>query len=100
MTDLLSDLVDRTNVAGKILLYAKTQDLGVAIFSEGFNFQGVHCYRSKDDSLDFYFIPGEPTLERDPSGRPALILLASDLGTILESDRRGKLRAQRLPDFV
>lgn len=48
------------------------------------DFQGLHYYRSADDPQTFYFLSEQPTPQRDPRGRPALSLVASDQGALLQ----------------
>ena len=55
---------------------------------ECFNFQGVYCYRNKEDPSSFYYIPKEAMPEVGPEGQPTLLLLVSDQGAILQLGTR------------
>lgn len=56
--------------------------------TDGFDFRGVHCYRSEDDPTTFFYVPGDPEPEAGPEGRPQVSLLASDKGAILQLGAR------------
>lgn len=57
----------------------------MASLPEGFEFQGIYCYRDAlSDELTFFYIPGEPTPVRDPFGQPMLELLVSERGALLQ----------------
>ena len=50
----------------------------------GFVFRGVYCYPDGDDPAVFTYVPGDPSPERDPAGRPTLMLWATDQGAMLQ----------------
>jgi hypothetical protein len=49
-----------------------------------FDFRGCHFYQSDDDRQTFYYLPGEPTPERSPSGEPTLTFLVTDQSALLQ----------------
>ncbi len=54
--------------------------------SPSFRLQGLY---GSSDSLDtFYYVPGEPSPERDPQGRPTLSLLACEDTAVLQLGAR------------
>ena len=54
----------------------------------GFDFRGCHFYQSDDDRQTFYYVPGEPTPERSPSGEPTLTFLVTDQSALLQLGTR------------
>ncbi|MDR4467758.1 MAG: hypothetical protein MRJ68_05560 [Nitrospira sp.] len=54
----------------------------------GFMFQSLYCYEDSDSPDTFYYVPGEPSPERDPQGRPTLSLLAFEDTAILQLGAR------------
>lgn len=55
---------------------------------ESFNFQGIYCYRNKEDPFSFFYIPAQAMPEAGPDGQPSLLLLVSDQGAILQIGTR------------
>lgn len=51
---------------------------------EGFDYQGIYCYRSPTEPSSFYYIPGAPGPQRNSQGVPAISLFASDQVAILQ----------------
>ncbi|UVT16504.1 MAG: hypothetical protein H8K04_02760 [Nitrospira sp.] len=54
----------------------------------GFMFQGLYGYEDSDSPDTFYYVPGEPSPERDPQGKPTLSLLAFEDTAILKLGAR------------
>jgi hypothetical protein len=67
--------------------------------SSGFEFQGIYYYQGHDDPAAFFYIPGNPIPEKDPSGKPTLNLWVSDQGAILQLGARWGVDADLLEDL-
>lgn len=52
--------------------------------NDEFRFQDMVCYADPEDRTAFYYRPGPPMPERDPSRRPVLILWLGDTGSRLQ----------------
>ena len=76
----------------------------------GFDIDGVRFWASARDPGTFFYIPGDPSPERDPSGRPTLLLMTRDRGAMLQLGTRWtvdqaklaalpKRLAEKFPDF-
>jgi hypothetical protein len=50
----------------------------------GFDIHGLRCWRSATDPSTVFYVPGDPSPERDPSGRPTLTLSVTDQGAMLQ----------------
>ncbi|MBD2864932.1 hypothetical protein [Paenibacillus oceani] len=50
----------------------------------GFRFQNVLCYADPFEPQAFYYRPASPMPERDPTGRPSLILWLGEAGSRLQ----------------
>jgi hypothetical protein len=50
--------------------------------------EGVHVYASDADPAVINYVPGAPSPERDPAGRPTLLLMAGASGGILQLGTR------------
>lgn len=62
----------------------------------GIDFQGVHCYRSKDDPATFFYLPGDPVSEKGPNGKSTLSLWVSDQVAMLQLGVRWEANADLL----
>jgi hypothetical protein len=62
----------------------------------GFDYRGAHYYRGRDNKETFYYLAGEPTPDRDPSGNPALTFLVTDQGALLQLSTRWEVPADVL----
>jgi len=47
-------------------------------------YRGIYYIQSSTEPEVFYYVPSQPGPERDPQGRPTLLLLVSDRGAILQ----------------
>ncbi|HTG17089.1 MAG TPA: hypothetical protein VK747_17700, partial [Blastocatellia bacterium] len=54
----------------------------------GLDYRGAHFYRSRDDVQTFYYIAGEPTPDKDASGKPALNFFVTDQTALLQFSAR------------
>jgi hypothetical protein len=82
----------------------------MTILPSGFDYHGIYCYRSADTPHMFFYIPGEPTPEKDPAGKSTLSLWVTGEGALfqlgvhwgLDADIAGELQAylvQHFPDL-
>ena len=54
----------------------------------GPDYGGAHFYRDRDDLQTFYYIAGEPTPDKDASGKPALNFFVTDNTALLQFSTR------------
>ena len=54
----------------------------------GLDYRGAHFYRGQDDRQTFYYIAGEPTPDKDASGKPALNFFVTDQAALLQFSTR------------
>jgi hypothetical protein len=57
----------------------------------GLDYRGAHFYRGPDDLKTFYYIAGEPTPDKDASGKPALNFFVTDQTAMLQFSTRWEL---------
>jgi hypothetical protein len=59
----------------------------------GIDVRGVHAWQGRDDPQTFYYLPGEPTPERSPVGKPTVNFLLSDQQAMLQLGTRWEVEA-------
>lgn len=63
---------------------------------DGFELRGVYFYPSKDNRETFFYLPGNPAPERDPSGQPMLTFLVTDQSALLQLSTRWEVEGSLL----